>query len=252
MMTPTVQRLNSIKDLREIDFGHTVSKHSLILFHWFANAVDINSDDVIGLTFDPNKDYGSHHYGNYQGLLEPLPRGYQYYTVGKLSQDLSVKLPDYVVKPPREYVGRNKDRIIVRVWKHNTGREASQRIDRVYITEHYDPEHTYQVTTNLLRQIRNFSVGENQMPLWQLRDCFGRNADDFQLSHIRHTWGDLACLGLLLFIVMEEKSSTQQRKSMPRWSRHGGQTDHTVQTLILWFLLVIVICHLLFVKDGKK
>ena len=252
MMIPTAQRLNSIKDLREINFGHAVSKHSLILLHWFANAVDINSNDVIGLTFDPNRDYGSHHYGNYQGLLEPLPRGYQYYTVGKLSQDLSMKLPDYVVKPPREYMGRNRDRIIVRVWKQNTGREASQRIDQVYLTEHYDPDHTYQVTTNLLRQIRNFSVGENQMPLWQLRDHFGGNADNFQLSHIRHKWGDLACLGLLLFIVIKEKSSTQERKSMPVWSRNSGQIDNTVQTLILWFLLVILICYLLFVKDDKK
>ncbi|XP_031697846.1 uncharacterized protein LOC116380034, partial [Anarrhichthys ocellatus] len=205
-----VQKLRSINALKKINFGQLVPKHSLVLLHWFANTVDIDNNDIISLTFDPNGgDYGSHHYGNYEGLLDPLPRGnvYRYYTVGNLYQGTSMPLPDYVVRPPAtEYEGSNRDRIIIRVTEQNTGRRALQSIDQVYITQHYDtsenlgtpydPDHTYIITTNLLRQIRQFSVGQNPQQLLQLRNNFGSNAD---VSHIRDTWGDLACLGLLLF-----------------------------------------------------
>ncbi|XP_073350076.1 uncharacterized protein [Pagrus major] len=208
------KKLKSIKALQKIDFGQSVPKHSLMLLHWFANAVDIDNNNVIQLTFDPNSEYGSHHYGNYERLLDPLPWGYRYYTVGNLNQDTSVQLPDYVVDPPREYVGGNRDRIIIRV--------QGQRIDQVYITQHYDtsehqgtpydPVHTYQVTTYLLRQIREFSVRDGQQPLLHLRNRFESNADDF---YIRHTWGNLACLGLFLLIVIEEKHLLNQRNNRP-------------------------------------
>ncbi|XP_059203503.1 uncharacterized protein LOC131982923 [Centropristis striata] len=216
-------KLDSITDLKKLNYGQTVPKHSLMLLHWFANTVDIDNNDNIWLTFDPNVgDYGSHHYGNYEGLLEPLPRGngYRYYTIGNLNQETSVPLPPYVVHPPRQYVGRNRDRVIIRVRVQNTGWRDLQRIDQVYITQHYDtsehqgtpydPDHTYQIATNLLRQIREFSVGENQQPLWYLRRRFGSNADDLD---IRNTWGDLASLGLLLFIVIQEKFSANQHNN---------------------------------------
>ncbi|XP_075942219.1 uncharacterized protein LOC142944905 isoform X2 [Anarhichas minor] len=219
-----VQRdLDSINALKKINFGQSVPKHSLVLLHWFANTVNIDNNYIISLTFDPNGgDYGSHHYGNYEELLDPLPRGnvYRYYTIGNLNQQTSMPLPDYVVRPPAtEYVGRNRDRIIIRVREQNTGRRALQRIDQVYITQHiehqreYDPDNTYRITTNLLRQIREFSVGQNQQQLLQLRNNFGSNAD---VSHIRNTWGDLACLGLLLFIVIQEKSSFHRPNNRPK------------------------------------
>ncbi|XP_070778806.1 uncharacterized protein [Enoplosus armatus] len=222
-----VQRLKSINALKKINFSQSVPTHSLMLLHWFANTVHIDNNNVIWLTFDPDSgDYGSHHYGNYEGLLNPLPQGnvrYQYYTVGNLNQDTPIQLPSYVVRPPREYEGRNRDRIIIRVREQNTGQQALERIDQVYITQHYetsehqgtvyDPAHTYHITTNLLRQIREFSVGENQQTLSYLRNRFGSNADDFQLRHIRNTWGNLACLGLLLFIVIQEKYSSNQHNN---------------------------------------
>ncbi|XP_068574752.1 uncharacterized protein [Cebidichthys violaceus] len=211
------REFDSINDLKKINFGESVPKHSLVLLYWFANTVDIDNNNIISLTFDPNgRDYGSHYYGNYERLLDPLPQGnvYQYYTIGNLNQQTSMQLPHYVVRPPTtEYVGRNRDRIIIRVREQNTGGQDLQRIDQVYITQHYDtsenlgtpydPDHTYRITTNLLRQIRQFFVGQNQQQLLQLRNNFGSNAD---VSHIRNTWGDLACLGLLLFIVIQEKS----------------------------------------------
>lgn len=232
-----VQRLNSINDLKKVNFGQTVPKHSLILLHWFANTVDIGNNDFIRLNFDlDGGDYGSHHYGNFEGQLDPLPQGYRYYTVGNLYQDSSVQLPDYVVNSPREYEGENRDRIIIRVRRQNTGRGVLQTIDQVYITQHYensdhqgtpyDPAHTYQITINLLRQIREFSVRDNQ--LLHLRNRYGSNADDFQLRHIRNTWGNLACLGLLLFIVIEEKPSSDNRKLRI--------------LLLLIFLFIVLLC----------
>ncbi|XP_068192112.1 uncharacterized protein [Antennarius striatus] len=218
-----VQRLNSIKDLKKIDFGKSVPKHSLILLHWFANMLHIDNNNIIWLTFDPNTDYGSHHYGNFEGLLDPLPRGYRYFTVGNLNEETSDDLPDYVVNPRGGYAGHNRDRIIIRAWE--------QRIDQVYMTQHYsvsenqgtpyDPVHTYQVTLSLLRQIREFSVRDNQLPLTYLRHRYGSHPDDV---NIRNMWGDLACLGLFLFIVIEEKYSQKQPNNRPENNRRSGNT----------------------------
>ncbi|XP_026181455.1 uncharacterized protein LOC113141324 [Mastacembelus armatus] len=212
-----VQRLNSINDLKRINFDQSVAKHSLLLLHWFANTVHIDNNNNIWLTFDPyNRDFGSHHYRNREELLEPLLQGnprHQYYTLGNLNQASSMQFPYYVTNPESEYEGRNKDRIIIRIIDPNSGRQR-QRIDRVYITRHYntsygnsayDGEHTYEITTNLLREIRQFAVEDNQVSLTNLTRRFGSNATQFQLNSIRNTWGNLACLGLLLFIVIQER-----------------------------------------------
>ncbi|XP_077939991.1 uncharacterized protein LOC120827569 isoform X2 [Gasterosteus aculeatus] len=223
-------KLKSITDLKKINFAQSVPKHSLLLLYWFADAVDIDANNIISLTFDPNAgDYGSHHYGNYEGLLDPLPWGneYQYYTIGNLNQETFVPLPPYVRHPPAtEYFGRNRDRIIIRIRRQNTQGQDLQRIDQVYITQHYDtsenlgtlydPHHTYRITVNFLREIRQFSVGQNRQQLGQLRNDFGSNAD---VSSIRNTWGDLAGLGLLLFIVIQEKYSFKSPNNRPKTMR---------------------------------
>ncbi|XP_074512984.1 uncharacterized protein LOC141781267 isoform X2 [Sebastes fasciatus] len=246
------KKLDSINDLKQINFGQSVPTHILLLLHWFANTVDIDdNNNIIRLTFDPNSgDYGSHHYANFKRLLVPLPWGneYQYYTVGNLHQDTSMPLPRYVVRPPkREYVGTNRDRIIIRVRGQNTGWGASQRIDQVYITQHigrqgeYDPDHTYRITTNLLRQIREFSVGQNQLSLWDLRSRYESNADEF---HIRNTWGNLACLGLLLFIVIQENNRPQ--------SQRQNDEGNALMTFCILFVLVLVILGLFLIHWGSK
>ncbi|XP_037331596.2 uncharacterized protein LOC119220066 [Pungitius pungitius] len=221
-------KLKSITDLKKINFAQSMPKHSLLLLYWFANEVDIDNNNIVSLTFDPNAgDYGSHHYGNFERLLDPLPWGNVYYTIGNLNQETSIPLPAYVVLPPaREYVGSNRDRIIVRVRGQNTRGLDLQRIEQVYITQHYDtsenlgtaydPHHTYRITTNFLREIRQFSVGQNQQQLLQLRNNFGSNAD---VSSIRNTWGDLAGLGLLLFIVIHEKYSFKSPNNRPKTTR---------------------------------
>ncbi|XP_005806409.1 uncharacterized protein LOC102219329 [Xiphophorus maculatus] len=240
-----VQVLNNINDLKKLNFGLSVPKHSLLLLHWFANEVDIDNNNIIRLTFDPDEgDYGSHHYGNYERLLDPLPHGnvrYRYFTVGNLNQDSSSDLPSYVVHPRIEYEGRNRDRIIFRVREQNVGRQAGHVIDRVYITQHfetsdnqgtrYDPDHTYQITTSLLRQISQFSVEVNDLnTLTNLRDNVRSNADYSQLREIRNLWGDLACLGLFLFIIIQEKYCPNQQPNNRRQpsARRNTQPDYVV------------------------
>ncbi|XP_040046502.2 uncharacterized protein LOC120827570 [Gasterosteus aculeatus] len=228
--------LNSINDLKKIPFGQSVPICSLLLLYWFANAVDIEGNDTMTLTFNPdNRDYGSHHYGNYEGLLDPLPRGnsYKYYTIGSLNQDRGMSLPHYVVSPPATVYGeRNRDRIIVRITQPNIGMRAVQRIDQVYITQHidnrreYDPDHTYRITANLLREIRRFSVGQNQQRLLQLSDHFGSNA---AVSSIRSTWGNLAGFGLLLLIVIQGSRSFFQQ-SYTQGSNFTPQSYYTQQS----------------------
>ncbi|XP_071060159.1 uncharacterized protein [Pseudochaenichthys georgianus] len=231
--------LRSINGLKKINFGQSVPKHSLLLLHWFANEIDIDNNDIIQLTFDPNSgDYGSHHYGNYEDLLDPLPWGNQhrYYTIGNLHQETSTQLPPYVVDPMIEDMGRNMDRIVFRVREQNIHGQAYQTIDQVYITQHYgtsenqgtlyDPAHTYRITTNLLRQIREFAVGEDQQPLSYLRNRFGSSADDFDIDS---TWGELACLGLLLYIVIQENQSSKQQNNHPENRRNpGNKREHNV------------------------
>ena len=164
-----------------------------------------------------------------RGCWTRPPYGYKYYTVGNLLLDKREQLPDYVTHPRAEYAGRNRDRIIFRVRLQNTGWQTLQQIDRVYITQHYgipgnttyNPEHTYEITTNLLRQIREFSVGANQS-LSSLRNRYGSNTSDFQLSEIRNIWGNLACLGLLLFIVIQERLHFDQQCASLQSGSTGG------------------------------
>lgn len=216
-----VQRLNSVKDFKKIKFGSSVPKHSLLLLHWFANTIDIDNNDVIWLTFDPNRgDYGWHHYGNFERLLTPLPANSRYYTVGNLHQRTDIPLPSYVTQPNHNLVGSetgNRDRIIVRV-RDDAGWQG-QRIDRVYITQHYmvnehmgtvyDPAHTYLISNNLLREIQEFSLGNQRSSLSELRDHFGSYIDDSQLTNLRNMLGDLACLGLLMIIAINGVHSGQ-------------------------------------------
>lgn len=138
----------------------------LELLHWFACEVNTDRNNVIWLTFDPNSGaYGSHRYRNEEGLLESLPRGYQYYTIGNIHQAASTPLPSYVVNSRRGNIFWNAARILIRI------NQAGQ-IDQVYITQHYDtsenhgsnydPDHTYRITTNFLRQLKKLTITEIQ------------------------------------------------------------------------------------------
>ncbi|XP_034566659.1 uncharacterized protein LOC117831877 [Notolabrus celidotus] len=216
-----VKKLKSINDLKKINFGQSVPTHSLVLLHWFANQVIINDNNGIRLTFDPSTgDYCSHHYGNFEGLLDPPPRGHQYYTVGNLNQDTSVPLPPHVVNPPTLFNEGNRDRIIIRV--------RDQWIDQVYITQHYDnsdnlgtpydPHHTYRITLSLLREIAKFSLSANHQTRTYLRNQIRGNVN---VSDIQNVWGHLAILGLFLCVVMN--STVHYKEPSRPESRHNQE-----------------------------
>ncbi|CAI5675204.1 unnamed protein product [Oreochromis niloticus] len=234
------RKLNSITDLRSVGFGQFVPVQSLCLLHWFANEIDIDINGDISLTFDPNSfDYGSHHYRNNERLLEPLPWRYQYYSLGNIHQQGSRRLPHHVTHLQLEHEDGNRARIIIRVREQNIGWRTSQIIDRVYITQHYetsehrgteyDPEHTYEITTDLLRAISKFSMdSDNINLLMSLRDHFRSSADNSQLSEIRNTWGYLAFLGLLLFIVIQESNSSHEHNNRWQPSQRSNALSDTV------------------------
>lgn len=219
MSASGVRRLDSVRDLNIIYSVESVPKHSLILLYWFANTIDIDGQDIMKLTFDVNRgDYGSHCFHNFETLLDPPPPEYRYYTIGNLYQDQSRLLPNYVVNPPPEYAGDNRDRIIIRVQMLNLGGGGGEIIDRVYITQHhsghqgssYDSRHTYQITTNLLKELRLFCIKENQLQLSHLKKQFKSNVNHFQLNHIQNMWPGYAGLGLLMHIVTKESKLLQE------------------------------------------
>lgn len=142
------RRLNSISELRDVHRGESTNVFELL--QWFANTVDIRND-VIWLTFDPNSGYGSHYYGNYEGLLDSEPWGFKYYTVGNIHKDKTESLPSYLRNSQRWTDGWNRARIIFSA-------NGRQQINRVFITQHYgpsyDPDNTFEVTVDLLQELR--------------------------------------------------------------------------------------------------
>lgn len=220
------QQLNSIDDLKTVVFRQEVPRHSLLLLYWFANTIDIDDYGTITVNFDPNTDFGSHYFGNFERMLD-LPHtygGYRYYTVGNLGND---QLPGYLRNPPdRNYQGENRDRIVFSAQRASGG----FRINRVYLTQHeparnvYDPECTYEITLNLLQQIRQFS---NVNAMWALRNQFQSNISDSQMTTLRNIWGHLAGLGLLLYIVTQERRSYRAAPQVYNFTQQSGSTRRT-------------------------
>ncbi|XP_059894917.1 uncharacterized protein LOC132447911 [Gadus macrocephalus] len=214
----TIGILNSINDLKKIPFGQSVPKQSLPLLHFFASTIEFDNNDLIELTFEPsNGDYGTHHYGNYEGVLDRLPPGQQYYTLGNINPMINnngISLPSYVAGHVNHLLGGeelNRARIIFSLLDQDT-------IGQVFITQHYeanqglgtgyDPVHTYRISINLLRELRVFSLDRRQhSELSEIGGNIGSGITDHELSSVRNTWGQLACVGLLLFIVINERNS---------------------------------------------
>lgn len=247
--------LNSINDLKSINFGQTVPMHSLVLLYWFASEIDIDGNDVIYLSFDPsNGDYGSHHYGNYEKVLNRQPWGSKYYTIGSINRPGSSQLPPYV----RSQLGeRNRARIIISVREQNV---RAPRVDSVYISQHserfytseYDSEETYEITTNLLRVIREFSMERRDInSLIYLRDRFGHNIENSQLQQIRNMWGHLASLGLLLLIVSNTGPVLCYYNQTNLQAARQRNDSSYIQNVCLLLLVVAILCLILFLAAAS-
>ncbi|XP_056434881.1 uncharacterized protein LOC130372750 [Gadus chalcogrammus] len=236
--------LNSINDLKKIPFGQSVPKHSLVLLHWFASTIGFDNNDAIVLTFEPNHgDYGTHHYGNYERVLDQLPFGQRYYTLGNINPMINNNgnsLPSYFTGQINHLLGGeelNRARIIFALSYRNT-------IGQVFITQHYpvnqnqgtvyDPVHTYRITINLLRELRVFSVDRRQRSeLSEIGGNIGSGINDHELSSVRNTWGQLACVGLLLFIVINERNTPCDRAREPKLT-----PKRNVRASAIWYTSV--------------
>ncbi|KAM4598282.1 uncharacterized protein ACJ7VT_021805 [Polymixia lowei] len=228
---PAIQELNSISDLKNIDFGCNFPRHGLMLLHWFANNVHIDDNNIIQLNFEPNRgDYGFHHYSNYDRLLPDNRPTFHYYTVGNLNPDSNHSnaraLPYYVTQNfhnSRGNQNNNRDRITVRIQDEYGNLQTRRTVHQVYITQHnpsmgsaYDGANTYLIATNLLREIRDLPQNRptTHTGIQEIQQRY-RNIDENVFNDLRSSLMlvDFS-LGLLLAIVLSPYNVRQFGRSI--------------------------------------
>ncbi|XP_060720644.1 uncharacterized protein LOC132841990 [Tachysurus vachellii] len=155
-----IQTLRNIKDLKNTTTSmKEFPRHGLMLLHWFANTVDIDSGEEMQLTFDPGQgSYGLHCYENTDKRAPFDSSESLYYSLGNLDRGSARMLPFYVMQDfhhAGESPQKNIDRVLVQVQKSN-----QRKVEKVYMTEYqgrgrsYDPDETYEISVQLLIQIR--------------------------------------------------------------------------------------------------
>uniref|UniRef100_A0A4W5LXQ6 Uncharacterized protein n=1 Tax=Hucho hucho TaxID=62062 RepID=A0A4W5LXQ6_9TELE len=208
--------LSSIKDLKGIEFGHTSPRQGLMLLHWLANNIHIDSNGNMRLNFNPTRrDYGIHLYRNADNP-RPLPvlppQHGSYYSLGNLvpnnnNNDGAMALPNYVTQSfynSREPES-NRDRVVLRVREEGSNQFI---VDEVYVTQHYppngntgtgyDPDNTYLVSFNLLTQIQRLAtIDRNDIPR-----IYNVEINHNSLQELENIWGHTPGLALLLAIVL--------------------------------------------------
>uniref|UniRef100_A0A672LZD2 Uncharacterized protein n=1 Tax=Sinocyclocheilus grahami TaxID=75366 RepID=A0A672LZD2_SINGR len=153
-----VINLNNLSDLRESRFGQPPPRHGLNLLWWFAHdCVQIDFNGRLTAECNPtNGAFGFHRFHNRDGLLPYSDL--LYYEVGNLNSTDS--LPDYVTENYTGYSdSSNTDRIIVSFGPRR------RRFENVYVTQHsdqvhFDQNHTYRISTELIKDIQDLSREE--------------------------------------------------------------------------------------------
>uniref|UniRef100_A0A671L979 Uncharacterized protein n=1 Tax=Sinocyclocheilus anshuiensis TaxID=1608454 RepID=A0A671L979_9TELE len=153
-----MRTLNSLSDLRETRFGQPPPRHGLNLLWWFAHdCVQIDSNSRMTAQCNPaNGAFGFHRFYNRDNLLPKI--NLPYYDVGNLHNADS--LPYYVTENYTGYSdSSNKDRIIVSFGSRR------KRFENIYVTQHsdrthFDQNHTYCISVDLLKDIQELSHEE--------------------------------------------------------------------------------------------
>ncbi|KAJ0050804.1 hypothetical protein NL108_006165 [Boleophthalmus pectinirostris] len=241
----TFPKLNSTDDLNPIP------EHNILLLHLLANHVSIDNNNNVypDPDFDPTTDYGSHYYRNKEDLLDLLPIGCRYYTIGNFmfnnnnnnrpnTCSSSKKVPSYVCKPKGLNThNTNRARILLCLNQYNS------RIQQTYLTQHYewdrftprntayDPARTFEINPELLRELKQFSFSDDVAALQRLRDQYNQNIDNRQLDEIIRRWGrEQAPLGLLMLLIKHFKRSN--RSYGTAFSRSEWQTCELQQIYV--------------------
>ncbi|XP_026803514.3 uncharacterized protein LOC113547390 [Pangasianodon hypophthalmus] len=163
-----IQTLKDIKDLKNtITSMKEFPRHGLMLLHWFANNVEVDSSGEIQLNFDPGQgSYGLHCCKDTDRRAPFDSSESLYYSLGDLDRRSARMLPFYVTHDfhhSMESPQKNLDRVIIQVQRSNPA-----KIEKVYITEYhknhsqgssYNPECTYEISAQLLIQIQ--ALGTN-------------------------------------------------------------------------------------------
>ncbi|CAB1341738.1 unnamed protein product [Coregonus sp. 'balchen'] len=149
LVSADIRVLNSIKNLRNIEFGHRFPRHGLMLLHFVSGDLYIDNNDALIPTFVPETgDWGFHHFNNYEQVFPPLQDQNRqgYYAVGNINTlEHTHSILIYYLAPGN--LERNRDRVVVRTSPN------SPLLEAVYITQHYLRGNQ----PALLREIRTLS-----------------------------------------------------------------------------------------------
>lgn len=158
-----IQTLKDIKDLANTTTSmKEFPRHGLMLLHWFANNVEVDSSGEMQLHFDPGAgSYGLRCYTDNDRRAPCASSGSLQYSLGDLDRRSARMLPFYVTHDfhhSMESPQKNLDRVLIQVRKSNP-----TKVEKVYITEYhknhspggsYNPDCTYEISAQLLIQIQ--------------------------------------------------------------------------------------------------
>lgn len=176
--------LKILEDLQDnnIEFGKKFPRHGLKLLFWLSRNVEIDQNDVINLRdIDPSRgDFGFHRFYNRENVFPSDGNNFHYYSLGNANPYSVIdnngqtvrQLPSDITEDyfntrntqRWDTVTRqdaNRDRIVVQF-----NRFDLRRGRRLYITQHprggntYDGQHTYEISSQLLRDIQDISTQE--------------------------------------------------------------------------------------------
>ncbi|XP_043116264.1 uncharacterized protein si:ch211-198c19.1 [Puntigrus tetrazona] len=151
-----IKTLNTEEELKETGFGHPPPRHGLALIKWYVKTCIDNN--MVALCNPVAGQFGFHVFRNSGFLLPPLKdkRTYMYFTIGNLNYRHSEDLPYEVRKyyDPHNQMS-NMDRVIVKLNRNKN------KIEEIYISEHYNPPRTFQLGASLISDLRQHQNSQN-------------------------------------------------------------------------------------------
>ncbi|XP_059423073.1 uncharacterized protein si:ch211-198c19.1 [Carassius carassius] len=151
-----IQTLNTEEELKETGFGYPPPRHGLALIKWYVKTCIDNN--MVALCNPVTGQFGFHEFHNSGFLLPPLKdkSTYMYFTIGNLHYPHSEDLPYEVRKyyDPHNKMS-NMDRVIVKLNRNKN------KIEEIYISEHYTPQRTFQLGASLISDLRQLQNSQN-------------------------------------------------------------------------------------------